>query len=287
MREARVALPDGRDLAYTEQGDPQGTPLLFIHGNPGSRYSVHPDETIAEKLGVRVITPDRPGYGRSSFQPGRVLLDFPDDISALADALGIEKFRIFGVSAGGPYVAACAYALPDRIVEAAIVSGLAPLNRPGALDGMLPAWQAAYQLSQKLPERALRGLLWLQSQATRRNPQGALDSMARILSEEDRALLADLRFRANILERQQEAVRQGVRGWAREAKILVSPWGFDLDEIQPPVHLWYWEADPSIPIQMGAYLASELPHARPHFLPSGGHLAIFSHWQAILTALIS
>jgi len=74
------------------------------------------------------------------------------------------------------------------------------------------------------------------------------------------------------MDRQQEAVRNGVRGWAREAKILVSPWGFRLDEVQTRIHLWYGEADPSIPLQMAQYLAAALPGAVPHFLPGGGHL---------------
>ena len=88
----------------------------------------HPDENIVENMGVRIITPDRPGYGYSDFQPKRVLLDFPDDISQLAEALGIKQFSIFGVSAGGPYVAACAYKLGEQITNAAIVSGSAPFN---------------------------------------------------------------------------------------------------------------------------------------------------------------
>ena len=146
-----IRLRDGRALAYTEHGDLSGEPVVFIHGNPGSRLVRHPDETIVQGLGARVITPDRPGFGLSDFQPRRALLDFPDDIAQLADALGLDGFAIFGVSAGGPHVAACTYKLPDRITRAAIVSGASSVNRPSAYDGMHPAWRMAFMFGQRLP----------------------------------------------------------------------------------------------------------------------------------------
>jgi pimeloyl-ACP methyl ester carboxylesterase len=282
-----INLRDGRDLAYTDHGAKSGTPVLFIHGNPGSRLSRHPDETIAENLGVRLITPDRPGYGLSDFQPKRTLLDFPKDIAELADRLGLTNFAIFGVSAGGPYVAACAYTLSERITQAANVSGLAPIDRAGAFEGMDPAWRAAYTLSDRSPEFLLRAILWLQARATKRNPTKALDRMRGLLSEDDNRLLEQPDMQESVLKRQTEATRMGVRGWAREAKILISPWGFSPQEIKIPVHLWYWEDDPSIPIQMGRYLATQIPLAVPHFMPGGGHLSMYCHWAEILTHLMT
>lgn len=283
--EMTTGLPDGRTIAFTEHGDLSGYPIFFIHGNPGSRYVRHPDEAIPERLGVRIITPDRPGYGLSDFQPGRTLLDFPGDIESLAEALDLERFGVFGVSAGGPYVAACAARLSDRIRRAAIVSGAAPMNREGAYNGMQPAWRAAFQLAERLPEWLLRGVLWLQTRMSLRNPRRALNQLAGILSASDRELLKDPEIREGILARQAEAARRGVRGMAREAKILVSPWGFSPSEISIPVDLWYWEADPAVPIQMGYYLASLIPRAETHFFPNGGHLGVFAHWSEILAEL--
>src|SRR5512136_1482675 len=109
-----IALSDGRTLAYAEYGDPTGQPVFFFHGMPGSRLFRPPDQ-ITAKVGVRLITTDRPGYGLSTFQPGRRFLDWPGDIAQLADHLNMEKFAVMGHSAGGPYVAACAYALPQRV----------------------------------------------------------------------------------------------------------------------------------------------------------------------------
>ena len=118
-----ITLKDGRTLAYTEHGDSGGAPVILFHGNPGSRFMRHPDESLTASLGVRLITPDRPGYGLSDFQPNRKLIDMGDDIALLADTLDLDKFAIMGISAGGPYVVATAYTLRDRITRGAIVSG--------------------------------------------------------------------------------------------------------------------------------------------------------------------
>src|SRR5437868_4337089 len=110
-------LRDGRALGYAEYGDPGGTPVFFFHGSPGSRLQRHPDPSITSSFGARIITVDRPGYGRSDFQPGRRLLDWPADAAQLADALSIERFAAIGLSGGGPYLLACAYAMPERLIS--------------------------------------------------------------------------------------------------------------------------------------------------------------------------
>src|SRR5512136_1888696 len=117
-----ITLHDGRTLAYAEYGDPHGKPVFFFHGSPGSRLFTPPDE-VTKHQHVRLICTDRPGYGASTFQLGRRLLDWPQDINDLAEALRIKKFYIVGHSGGGPYTLACAYALPDRILAAATLSG--------------------------------------------------------------------------------------------------------------------------------------------------------------------
>jgi pimeloyl-ACP methyl ester carboxylesterase len=118
----RVNLPDGRSLGYAEYGDPSGKPVLFFPGTPSSRL-LHPPEGPTASLGARLIVVERPGFGLSDFQPGRTLLDWPDDVVALADALDIERFAVAGLSAGGPYVA----------TEAVAVAREQPAPRPRAV----------------------------------------------------------------------------------------------------------------------------------------------------------
>jgi pimeloyl-ACP methyl ester carboxylesterase/diadenosine tetraphosphate (Ap4A) HIT family hydrolase len=285
-RDTTITLRDGRIMAYTEHGDLSGKPVFFLHGNPSSRLMRHPDETIVEKLGARIITPDRPGYGRSDFHPNRKLLDYPDDIIQLADALGIDKFAIFGVSAGGPYVAACAYKLPKHITKAAIVSGAAPMNRRGAFEGMHNAWKTAFRASRDLPPWMLRAPLWIQSRSANRTPEQALTNFASMLSDADREKLRRPDIRARVMLSRAESTRQGHKGWVHEAKIIMSSWGFRLENIKVPIHLWYWEDDEAIPPQMGRYLESKIPNTSGHFFSDGGHLSIYDHWGDIIEALI-
>jgi pimeloyl-ACP methyl ester carboxylesterase len=281
-----LRLRDGRTLAYTEHGDLAGKPILFIHGNPGSRNIRHPDESIAERLGARIITPDRPGYGLSTFQPGRKLLDYPDDIVQLMDVLGITRFAVLGVSAGGPYAAACAYKLPDRITRTAIVSGAAPLNRENPYENVHPSIRSGFQLARTLPGWAATPLLMMQARKQRRDPEGSLMERAAILSKFDQDMLKRPEIKAQVLGYREEALRQGVKGTLRELQILASPWGFRLEDIRGKVEVWHWEDDLLAPVQMGRYYAEHIPNAQAHMLPGGGHYSIFESWGEIIQSLL-
>ena len=124
-----MILRDGRRLGYAEHGDPVGTPVFFFHGSAGSRLE-HPADVCA--TGIRIISTDRPGHGLSDFQPGRKLIDWPDDVAQLAAHLGIDKFYILGWSAGGPHALACAYSLPERVAAVALAASPAPMSWSGA-----------------------------------------------------------------------------------------------------------------------------------------------------------
>lgn len=112
-----LTLPDGRSLGYAEYGPPDGDPLVFCHGTPGSRYSRHPDASLLEKHDIREVVLERPGYGRSAYQPGRELLDWPQDVREAADQLGFGQFAVAGFSGGGPHALACAARLPEQVTS--------------------------------------------------------------------------------------------------------------------------------------------------------------------------
>ncbi|MEC3974377.1 alpha/beta fold hydrolase [Amycolatopsis sp. H20-H5] len=131
-----LRLADGRKLAFQEWGEPGGQPVVSIHATPGSRLERYPDEQAIAERNIRLITFDRPGYGLSDAQPGRTLLDCAGDVVRLADHLGLEAFSLMGMSGGGPFVLATAWATSGRVLSAAVSCGLAPLDRDDAFVGM-------------------------------------------------------------------------------------------------------------------------------------------------------
>lgn len=282
-----IRLNDGRTLAYSEHGDLYGQPVIFLHGNPGSRLMRHPDESIAESLGIRIIAPDRPGYGLSDHQPRRKLTDFASDINQLADALQLDEFALFGVSAGGAYVASLAHALPDRLTQVAIISGTAPFDKiPDPYEGMNPTYVQAFKLA-RLPEWFLRPLVSMADKQITNKPDVYWEGVMQRAGVDDKAILQQPEVKAQVLNYMPEAIRQGSYGRTREAKILVSPWGFELNAIQTPINLWYWRGDTIVPVAHGQYLADNLPNANLHLEDGGGHFGIFLRWREILQSLLN
>jgi pimeloyl-ACP methyl ester carboxylesterase len=171
---SQIRLPDGRALGYAEHGDPQGKPVIFFTGAPSSRF-LHPPTEPTEALGARLIVLERPGFGLSDFQPRRTLLDWPDDVAAAVDALGIERFAVAGISAGAPYAAACAYKIPRRLTRVAIISGVGPMDTPEAIEEMPRVRQLGTRVARTAPW-LLTPILWLVSNP-HRNPERFYERM--------------------------------------------------------------------------------------------------------------
>jgi pimeloyl-ACP methyl ester carboxylesterase len=277
-------LPDGRALGFAQFGAPDGKPLFFFHGLGASRLSRHPDESIAAALGVRLITVDRPGIGLSTPLPGRALLDWPDDVAALADGLGIEQFAVLGWSGGGAYALACAHKMPERLSAVGVVSGTAPLAETTPADYLTRQWRGVAQIVQIAPWLA-RGFAWQQQRQVRRSLHRAVESIIARFSESDQALLADEQMRAMMLETTLELYRQGSRGFYDDMLSLSRPWRFRLENILKEVHLWHGQDDPLLTPAFGRHLAETLPNSRMTFYPNEGHFLLFTHWRDLLTAL--
>lgn len=135
MTGSQITLPDGRTLAYTDIGDPEGTCVMHFHGAPASRFLLDIYDDEFAEYGLRVVSPDRPGYGESSSQPGRSMVDWPVDVEALSDALGIDEFAVLGSSSGGPYTVACCALLPDWVLGGLVVAGATDMSLPDARKG--------------------------------------------------------------------------------------------------------------------------------------------------------
>lgn len=285
IRSGTVRLRDGRRLGYAEHGNPHGMPVLLFHGTPGSRLSRHPDAAIASRHGARVITVDRPGFGLSDFKPGRTLLDWPMDVAELADALDLPSFAVIGVSGGGPYAAACAYALPNRVSRAALVCSPAPLQAE-QLSGYKGRNRVVFALAENQPW-LLYVLVGLMAWQMPRTSAQLVAQLQKSMPPCDAAVL-DLPGLADIfLDDIREAFRPGVRGTVHDLRLAVKPWGFDPAAIAVPTLLWHGELDANVPVEMGRYLSSIIPGCRATFVPDSGHLIYVPYWKDILSGVLA
>ncbi len=279
-----IHLKDHRVLAWAESGDPHGRPVFLFHGLPGSRlFAPHPDLTA--KMGVRLITLDRPGCGGSTFQPNRRFLDWPADVLQVADRLGLERFAVAGHSGGGPYAAACAYALPERVSAAALICSAGPIDSPGAWQHMGGLNRLGFRIGRRIPWPAWQILVWAFYREGYRRPETVMEREADSRPEADAELWKVEAIREMCYASTREAFRQGTRGHAWEARLLTRPWDIPLEQIRIPVQLWHGRADRTAPIEMARYLAGRIPNCRTHYYDGEAHLLIFPHWQEILSEL--
>jgi pimeloyl-ACP methyl ester carboxylesterase len=281
----RLRLLDGRTIGFAEYGDPAGKPILFFPGAPSGRLFHHPDESIAREVGARLITLDRPGYGLSDFQPRRTLLSWPSDVQEIAIQLGLARFAVAGLSAGGPYAAACAFKIPRYLTHVAIISGVGPADVPEDAAGM-PATRRVGMAVGRWAPWLLRPLMWLANNPSR-GPEKHWRRVWRDSARSDRAILERPAVKTMLMTNWAEATRPGIRGFVHDSLTLTRSWGFRLEDIAREVHLWHGEEDASIPVDMGRRMARGILRSRPVFLPGEGHFLFFDHWREILDVLVS
>lgn len=281
-REGTARTSDGRTLAFVQRGAEDGTPVVVCHGTPGSRRTRHPDATLYERHGVRMIVYDRPGYGRSDPSPGRSVADAASDIAAIADELGLERFAVVGGSGGAPHALACGALLGDRLLRVGALVTPAPsdVDDFDFFTGL--AEQNVTEFGAALEGReAIEAHLQPYVEATRQDVDGVLDQIASELPEVDRAIASREEFRRVMRESFVEAVRQGVRGWADDDLAFAKPWGFELEDVAVETRVWQGELDVLAPRAHGEYVASRLPNARFELLEGGGHF-LDEGWAVVL-----
>jgi pimeloyl-ACP methyl ester carboxylesterase len=279
---ATLELPDGRTLGWAEWGDPEGRPVLYCHGTPGSRLE-HP---VGEKAldGVRLIAVDRPGFGFSAAQPQRRLVDWPLDVTVLVDHLGLERFHVHGVSGGGPYALACARDLPERVQGAAVVCSGAPSDRVDIFDGMSESNHMVFGAARDDPSQLAEML-----EAMRAALEGSMNQPPVILDDlcaADQACMADPSFAAMLASELREAFRQGTAGPVDDMVLFVSPWGFNPEDITVHVVVAHGDLDVNVPVACGEWLAGTIPSARFLRYADDGHFSLAARSHEVLAVLL-
>jgi pimeloyl-ACP methyl ester carboxylesterase len=279
-----IILPDQRQLAYAEYGAPDGIPIIGCHGTPGSRLMMRMADSTAKAHGLRIIAPDRPGYGLSSKNRNAELMSWPEDIRVLVDKLRIDRFVTLGVSGGAPYALATAWAMPDRVRLAAVVSGLAPVDQDEVLDSLNPR-RAAVMRRTRGGSLLLKVMLMLGGRGWRYAPSAMMHKIASLAPEAEQRVLADEGTRDAMLESFREAFRRGSDGVSADLNAFARPWGFALDEIRVPTLLWHGLADRIVPPGMGEYLKSRIPDCTATLVEEGGHYWVVKNIESVISAL--
>jgi pimeloyl-ACP methyl ester carboxylesterase len=286
-RHQTLRLGDGRTLGYAEYGDPAGVPLFVLHGLPGSRLAVE-EMWHEETAGLRVIAPDRPGFGLSSRRDVSGFTDWVADLCELADALGIETFHLAGFSGGGPFALAAAAAQPRRVAGVLVIAGAGPLDRPETFRQLLRSSRVLFTLARRAPWM-LRPLVGLNARAMRRHPARVLEAArrSRDTPDADREVMSDPHFAHVNLTAGPESFRQGTRATVREVLLNARAWDFDPGSITRPVRMWHGTADRNVPIAIARAVAARVPGATLAELEGEGHLIVPRHWGEIVGTVIA
>jgi pimeloyl-ACP methyl ester carboxylesterase len=279
-----LKLPDGRQLCFAEYGAPKGQPIFVFHGNPNSRllWGVIPGSPFLPD--VRLIAPDRPGFGQTDFKKDiTTLQNWPNDITALADSLGIKKFAVFGPSGGGPYALSCAWKIPERLTSVGIFASVGPFI-PETDKNIAAPVRMMWAKAPKLPglfKLQMKLFAWL----ARKYPKLYIKMVLKEFSETDRKDYERLNIAELIQVDRNEGYRQGGIGTWYDAMIPAN-WPIPLNEIKTKVYLWQGEEDISVPLSMGQYMAGKLPNCEAKFIKGVGHFWIFEHLAEMLEKLV-
>ncbi|MGW8885366.1 alpha/beta fold hydrolase [Streptomyces sp. NPDC055749] len=257
-----IRTGDGRRLAVEHYGKRHGRPVFLLHGTPGSRLGPAPRGSVLYRLGVHLIAYDRPGYGDSDRLPGRTVAHVADDVAAIADALGIERFGVVGRSGGAPHALACAALLPDRTARTAALVGLAPRDAQGLdwFEGMTESNVREYDNAAAGP-RQLTAALEFRSTTIRADPAGMVADMHSTLPASDRGIVADAGIRAMLTRNFAEGLRSSADGWVDDVMSFSTDWGFRPEDIASPVLLYHGEDDVFAPVSHTRWLAEHIPGA--------------------------
>jgi pimeloyl-ACP methyl ester carboxylesterase len=271
----RVTTSDGRSLEAVIQGAEQGTLLVFHHGSPGAAVPFEPFHRVAAERGIMLAFYSRPGFGESSRHEGRTVASAAPDAAALADHLGHDRFLTAGWSGGGPHALACAALLPDRVMAAATIAGVAPYDAEGLewTADMGEDNQIEYPTAARDPDELLAWMKPHVDAMAKIEPDQIVAELRSLISGVDEAQVTG-EFGENLAASFRSAFRHGPWGWYDDDLAFVAHWGFDLSAMRVPVSIWQGRHDLMVPIAHGEWLAAHIPGARAQLRPEHGHLSL-------------
>jgi pimeloyl-ACP methyl ester carboxylesterase len=285
-----VNAPDDGDLAVEVTGHPAGEVIFLLHGTPGSLLGPRPRGIFLYRLGIRLISYNRPGYPGSSRKTGRAVADAAGDVLAIAEHLGIGRFSVIGRSGGAPHALACAadVRLRERLICTAALSSLAPQDADG-LDwyaDMVESNKAAYHNAAESDLQALIATFKATAGKLRNSSQGLLNTLQPELVGSDRRLIEDMALRRIIAQTHAEALRLSVDGWVDDVIALAHPWNVDFSDITGPVLLWHGWRDIFSPASHIQWLHKHIENSELRLASDSAHFEAIKVLPEILSWVI-
>ena len=283
-----VQLQTGGHVAYDEYGDPHGEPVIFCHGWPSSRSMAQLTDDAARALGLRIISPDRPGISGSSFKAERKLTEWPDLLRAVTQQLRIDRYRVLAISGGAPYAFINGWAFPEAVRAIAVVSGAPPIAELADHAGLWRVHRMMLQLHARNPGLMRAFFTIARPIACMRMSLRYRPFLRLVLQKMDADALRDQRAFEACFESSRQAWRASLEGVMTDAEIYAQPWGFRLEEVTVPVHVWHGTRDRTFSFHLAEKVASRLPNAQLRIVEGAGHYSLpIRYMDDILRALVA
>ncbi|MET7396397.1 alpha/beta hydrolase [Dactylosporangium sp. NPDC005572] len=265
---------DNRKVAFDDSGAPDGFPVFLLHGTPGSRKGPRPRDSVLHRLGIRLITYDRPGYGDSDRRAGRIVAHAARDVEAIADELGLTRFAVVGRSGGGPHALACAadHELRRRVTRVAVLVSFAPPDTTDVawFEGMnednVRGFGLGVDAAAEIEAEILR-----RAELVRRDPGSLLDQLMDFMTPADRRALNSSALRQIVIQTHREGLRSGPWGWVDDVLALRGSWKVDLKSIDTDVRIWHGADDTFAPVSHASWLEDRIPSAVKFVAPGKAH----------------
>jgi pimeloyl-ACP methyl ester carboxylesterase len=274
----------GRHIGYAEFGDLDGAPVIALHGTPGSRFMFALTGQAARLRGLRIVAPERPGYGLSDYRRVASLTQLAEDVEALTDALGLDRFAVLGVSGGGPHALAAAATMPDRTALLALIGPVGPIADCQTRIRMSKLHRLIFTRMGR-SDPACAAFFWSVRTLVRHAPEAAYRALMQRVAASDRELLQRAEVKANLQTALREGLRPGIAGARQDLRLFCAPWGLALEEIDVPTIVWQGSDDTIVPPGAAYLLADTLPNCRLDVVQGGGHYWVFGQFERVLDAV--
>ena len=273
----RLTLKNQKKLTWYEYGDPHGLPVFYFHGTPGSHLEAATADKIAQQLGIRMIAPDRTGYGDSEMHEDTEFIDWPNKVTLLADKLCLTEFSVLGYSGGAPYALSCADKIPKRLINTTIVSSPASLTTDIMQQHMNINFRPLYELADTNFQMAKQQVTELT-----RSLDAFVELVSSQLSDSDKLIFEQDQFKEHYFKNLEHSFKQGADATVIDLRNISQSWGFKIEDIQLKIDIWHGNDDNNFNIAIAEYLANKL-NSTLYKMSDSGHYFLFNHWFEILS----